>query len=229
MKKFYIIAFATFLASNSFGAELFVRVARNGFYTATVYTQVQTNSTNNFQFYSLPGGTINFQVIDQSYGYAIHSSLLNIASNQRIVGEIDGYGNFIITQITFIPTNNWNNSYPNQPVVCYPPTYPNCGIGGYPNTSNYASDQSFQSFLSLMNDEAFDSNRLSFAKNYANTNTLSAQQISTIGKQFSFDSNRLDWAKHAYSHCFDKQNYFLLKSTFTFSSNYNELVEYIGQ
>lgn len=72
-----------------------------------------------------------------------------------------------------------------------------------------------------------DSNRLTMAKSYASSNSLTAEQITDISKGFSFDSNRLEFAKHAYAACIDKSNYFLLKDTFSFSSNYNSLVNFI--
>lgn len=73
-----------------------------------------------------------------------------------------------------------------------------------------------------------DSNKLRMAKNYVASNPLTAEQIAGISREFSFDNNRLDFAKHAYATCYDKSNYFLLKDTFTFSSNYNNLLNHIG-
>lgn len=73
-----------------------------------------------------------------------------------------------------------------------------------------------------------DSNKLRMAKNYVASNPLTSEQIAGISREFSFDNNRLDFAKHAYANCYDKSNYFLLKDTFTFSSNYNSLLNHIG-
>jgi len=242
MKKMYFLAVILLTTQFSFGAELFVRVMRSGSHIATVYNQTQTNSTNIFRFYELPGGNTMLQISDQQSGYNVFNNYLNIGANQRVVAELDYNGNLNIIQTIAINTTNWytsttgnvvynpnpNNGYPNGN---YPTNgYPNGGYpnNGYPNGANCGPDNAtFQQFLSVLDNEPFDSNKLTTAKAYANKTNLSAQQISDISRKFTFDSNRLDWAKAAYAKCYDKANYFLLKSTFTFSSNYSALEEYI--
>lgn len=64
------------------------------------------------------------------------------------------------------------------------------------------------------------------AKDYVSRGGASAHEIAQMSKHFSFDSHRLEFAKFAYKYCYDKRNYYLLRDTFSFSSNYNNLLDY---
>lgn len=223
MKKIYLLAAIVLTTQISFGAELFIRVMRSGSHIATAYNQTQTNTTNIFRFFELPGGNINIQISDQQNGYSIFTGFLPVAGNQRIVAELDYNGNLQIVQTIAITSTNWYTSAPGNTVYNPNSGYPNSGNNGWCGTDHAA----FGQFLKLIDNEPFDSNKLELAKSYAKKTNLSAQQIADVGKRFTFDSNRLDWAKAAYGSCYDKANYFLLKSTFTFTSNYSALEEYI--
>lgn len=223
MRKIYLLAAIALLTKMSFGAELFVRVVRPGYHIATAYNQTQSNTTNIYRFFELPGGSINLQISDQQSGLTVHNSLVNLASNQRIVAELDVNGILQIIQTCTITNTNWYTSVS----TCGGVSVPNNPGNGYPNGTAGANDPAFNQFLSMLEEESFDSKRLETAKSYAEKTMLSAQQITDISKKFTFDSYRLDWAKFAYAKCYDKANYFLLKNTFTFSSNYSALEEYI--
>lgn len=224
MKTFYSLLVLTILSSTSYASELFIRVNRVGMYYASTGNQTQYNNTNIFRFFDIPGGMVNLVVSDQYSGVAIFSSVVKVDYNQRLVGEIDAYGNFNIIQSVPLANTNWYTPAPNQPVVQTPP--PHCGT---PVPPMYGSNNNvyFEQFKQTLTDESFDSNRLKTAKNYASKNPLSSQQISEVAKIFTFDSNRLEFAKSAYANCYDQQNYFLLKNTFQFSSNYSALEGYI--
>jgi len=236
MKKMYLLAVIALMTQFSFGAELFVRVMRSGTHVATASNQTQANNSNIYRFFELPGGYTTLQISDQQSGYSVYNGSLNVGANQRVVAEIDYYGNLQVIQTAYITNSNWYTMGNPGNVVINPPVqnpYPNNGGGYYGNTGggyyppNASNDAAFQQFLLMMDEEAFDSNKLTFAKGNADKTMLSSQQIASISKKFTFDSNRLEWAKHAYSKCYDKANYFLLKSSFTFSSNYSALEDYI--
>ena len=50
--------------------------------------------------------------------------------------------------------------------------------------------------------------------------------MKTLEKQ-SFDDKRLEFLQFAYSYCTDPENYPMLREAFTFSSNYDKLMDYI--
>ena len=174
-------------------------------------------------------------VVNKFNNTILYSGTLSLRNNERIVAEINGFGKLSIIQRLFVQEVNWYTTIvTNDP---YTASYPYPGTpypGGYHQPSppygnpNYGNNNVFQLFLNSMKNENIDSNKLRMAKNYVAANTLTAEQISSISREFSFDSNRLDFAKHAYVNCYDKNNYFLLKDTFTFSSNYTSLLNHIG-
>ncbi|MES2557898.1 MAG: DUF4476 domain-containing protein [Bacteroidota bacterium] len=224
MKKIYLLAVIALMSQMSFGAELFVRVLRQGTHVATAYNQTQSNSTNIFRFFDIPAGNIYIQISDQQYGSNVYNGSLNIGWNQRVVAEIDQFGVFKIIQTVNITSSNWYTSTPDM-VVSNPPYGGGNGAGYYNDGSN---EPAFLQLIGMLEDESFDSNRMDMAKSYADKTKLSAQQIANINKTFDYDSSKLDWAKYAYDKCYDPQNYFLLKSTFDFSSSYSALEDHIA-
>lgn len=96
--------------------------------------------------------------------------------------------------------------------------------------NNYGYSQSkFNQIIAVFRAESFDSNRLKSATLFAKQQPLKVVQIKQITDLFTFDSNRLKFAKSAYQNCIDKQNYILLRSSFDFASNFNDLLDYIKE
>lgn len=85
----------------------------------------------------------------------------------------------------------------------------------------------FNRVVHIISDESFDKNRLSIAKHVIVGNRMTVNQIATICNLFTFEANRLEFAKFAYSHCTNKNKYFLLNEVLTFSSSKQELFDYI--
>lgn len=242
MKKIYFtFALVLLTCTLAHASELLLRVNRKGQFIVSASNQTQTNNFNTYQFYNLFGGTTQVKVVDKLNGQVIFKNNLNIPEGVQLIAELDYYGTMTIIatnpltsynggwnsnvgNINYGSTGNGNNggAYHNH---CG--TYPNNQGDGYynqgQNTNNY-----FNQFVASLRAESFDSNRLQNAKVYAAQTNLSANQIKEIAATFTFDSNRLDWAKAAYSSCYDKGNYFLLRDTFTFSSSYSDLQDYIS-
>lgn len=224
----------------SVASELFIRVNANGEYYVTVYDQTHQNRNNVYKFSDLPGGITSIMVVNKFNNTILYNGTLSLRNNERIVAEISGFGKLSIIQRLFVQEVNWYTTIvTNDPYTTHSPypgnPYPgNPYPGGYNppfppyGNPNYGSNNTFQLFLNSMKNENIDSNKLRMARNYVSANPLTAEQISSISREFSFDSNRLDFAKYAYTNCYDKNNYFLLKDTFTFASNYNSLLNHIG-
>jgi len=110
-------------------------------------------------------------------------------------------------------------SLPTQPTMPSPtPATSNC-------VPMYFSD--FEAAKTQIIKANFDDTKLIIAKQIASNNCLTAAQIRDIMKLFSFESTRLEFAKFAYSHCYDKGNYFMVNDAFSFSSSIEELNEFI--
>lgn len=221
MKTILLLIGIAFSSFSVYSSELFIRVARQGVHTAVVYNQTQSNPSNIFRFFDLPSGNTSIQIIDQQSGTIVYNTSIFLANNQHISAELDLSGNLVIVQTMTVNQINW-----------YSCVYSNNNNGnvfgnGTNSQQTNANNDAFNQFLLSLDKEGFDSNKLSKSKAYINKENLSAQQITDISKKFSFDSNRLEWAKYAYNKCYDKANYFLIKETFAFQSNYTELEKYI--
>lgn len=89
------------------------------------------------------------------------------------------------------------------------------------------SPQNFSTALASIKKQGFDDVRLKVAKQVTSANCLSTSQISQIAKIFGFEDSKLDYAKFAYDYCIDPKNYFTLNDLFAFSSNVDDLSDYI--
>lgn len=241
MKKIYFtFALVLLIGTLAHASEFVLRVNRNGQFIVSASNQTQTNNYNTYQFYNLFGGTTQVKVLDKFTGQVIFKNNLNIPQGYQVIAELDHFGTMTVLATNPLNSSNggWNNNNVgnvNYGNGNYGGTYQNNHCGTYSNNQGdgyYNQGQNnnnyFNQFLTSMRSESFDSNRLQNAKVYASKTNLSANQIKEIASTFTFDSNRLDWAKAAYTSCYDKGNYFLLREAFTFSSNYSDLQDYIS-
>jgi hypothetical protein len=100
----------------------------------------------------------------------------------------------------------------------------NCG--GYGNVMSHVS---FNTLVNTLDNENFDSHKLSIIKQALVYNNLTTEQVVLLLNQFTFDSNKLKLAKMAFTKTVDKQNYFLVNNSFTFNSSIRNLNKYINQ
>ncbi len=87
----------------------------------------------------------------------------------------------------------------------------------------------FESAKKTIEAKSFDDSQLTIAKQIANSNCLSSQQVAEVMRIFSFEDSRLEFAKHAYDSTVDKGNYFKVNDAFKFESSIDELNEFLGQ
>ncbi len=212
---FLVLFTFTFLSSAS---ELFIKIQSQGSYYAMVGLQTHNNNNATFRFFDLNQGVTTLSIYATNTNSLFYSGTVNLEYEERLICEIDNYGNLTVVKKEKVSYSNW-----------YTSTVSNANTG-YENNNNYGNgnqDVNFQVFLQLLKNDSFDSGKLDKAKKYIDKTTLSASQITEINNTFSFDASKLDWAKYAYSKCYDKQNYFLLKPSFTFSTSYSDLEDYI--
>jgi hypothetical protein len=85
----------------------------------------------------------------------------------------------------------------------------------------------FNQYKSAIESESFSANKMEMAKQASKCFTVA--QIKTVLDIFSFENDKLDFAKWAYSRCTDKDNYFTVNASLTYSSSKSELTKYINQ
>lgn len=76
-------------------------------------------------------------------------------------------------------------------------------------------------------DISFDNQILDFLRSTIKKGWLYSEDVAMLLGAFSFDNNRLSFAKFAYDYTVDKHKYYTLSNSFDFSSNYNDLMNYI--
>lgn len=85
----------------------------------------------------------------------------------------------------------------------------------------------FNAAMSTIKGQSFEETRLKTAKQVVSANCLNVDQIMSIANTFSFEDNKLEFAKYAYDYCTEPRNYFKLNGIFSFSSNAEELSDYV--
>ncbi|MES2588079.1 MAG: DUF4476 domain-containing protein [Bacteroidota bacterium] len=204
----------------SAGSELFVKVNSQTSYYAIAGMQTHNNNNGTFRFFDLSPGNITLSIFGTNTNNLFYTGSIYLEVDQRVICELDNYGKLQILKREKIVYYNW-----------YTSTSTDMNSGNItPNNGNvnYANqDAAFPAFLQLLKEDAFDSGKLEKAKRYCDKTALSVSQIGEINSLFSFDGSRLEWTKYAYKNCYDKQNYFLLKKTFSFATTYTSLEEFI--
>lgn len=94
--------------------------------------------------------------------------------------------------------------------------------GKYPMNSS-----DFNGALTSVNKQNFDDTKLKVARQIVQANCLDVNQIRQIANTIKFEDTKLEFVKFAYDFCTEKKNYFRLNDIFTFSSNVDNLTEYI--
>jgi hypothetical protein len=95
------------------------------------------------------------------------------------------------------------------------------------NYNNVVNEQEFRQIKETVGRQWFENTRLSTAKQIADRNYFSSQQVKELVQLFSFENNKLEFAKHAYGRTMDKRNYYIINDAFNYNSSREELDRYI--
>lgn len=85
----------------------------------------------------------------------------------------------------------------------------------------------FNSAMATIKKQSFEDSKLKTAKQVVSANCLNTNQVMQIANLFSFEDNKLEFAKYAYDYCIEPQSYYKLNGIFSFSSNADELSDYV--
>lgn len=223
MNKFYLFAFTVLLSIPSWASNFHLQVSSSSKMTVEINSQSQSNQNNNYTFANLPGGNTIVKVFDAWTGNVIFFNTVNIAVNSDVYATLDFSGNMNVYMVTPLTSNTPSA---NVGTVTYS-TNGSIQINQGPH-QNATNNQSFNDFLTMIKEESMDSGKLKLGQNYVAKTFLTVYQIKQICQEFSFDSYRLEFAKSAYATCTDKGNYVLLKDVFSFTSNYNALMDHVN-
>lgn len=102
--------------------------------------------------------------------------------------------------------------------------------GGYGNTRGCTWPMNATDFAAAkktITQSSFDDTKLTTAKSIVSNNCVSTDQVVQLCNLFSFEDNKLEFAKFAYRYTTDPRNYFKVNDVFSFSSNKEELSEFV--
>ena len=129
----------------------------------------------------------------------------------------DSMGGGSVTQTTTTTTTNVGGTH----AVDYDQPVRGC------NGRTCMTSGNFNAALATIKKQSFEDTRLKTAKQVITANCLNVDQIIQIANTFNFEDNKLDFAKYAYDYCIEPRNYFKLNGIFSFSSNVDELSDYV--
>lgn len=119
-----------------------------------------------------------------------------------------------LTQTTTTTTTTSGGTFEEEPAGCF--------------SNRCMGTSDFSAALSSLKKQSFEDTRLKMAKQIAEANCLSTDQIKQVCSSFSFEDNKLDFAKFAYVHCTDPKSYFKINDVFSFSSSSEELSDFVS-
>lgn len=90
-------------------------------------------------------------------------------------------------------------------------------------------DEDYAGVVAAIKKENFENTKLDLARNFFATQHVSSEQVVGVVKLFSFEKNKVAFAKLAYSKTIDKQNYYKVFETLSFSNSKSELTEFINK
>ena len=141
---------------------------------------------------------------------------VNVGGINMGISINDGMGTGVVTQTTTTTTNHSNTVIVEQ-------DEPVRGCNG----RSCMTSGNFNAALATIKQQSFEDTQLKTAKQVITANCLNVDQIIQIANTFSFEDNKLEFAKFAYDYCIEQKNYFKLNGIFSFSSNVDELSDYV--
>ena len=142
---------------------------------------------------------------------------VNVGGINMGISINDSMGGEVISQTTTTTSSSstGNNNHYIEPA--------RVGCNGY----SCMTSGNFNAALSTIKKQNFEDSKLKTAKQVITSNCLNVDQIILIANLFNFEDNKLDFAKYAYDYCIEQNNYFKLNGIFNFSSNADELSDYV--
>ncbi|MBN2893788.1 MAG: DUF4476 domain-containing protein [Bacteroidales bacterium] len=229
MKKlFYILFFALipFIASSQFTSDLVVFNPTG----ETFKLFIGSSPVNNYfsgkvRVNDLETGYYTLNIVFQNQNIPDFNLNVYVEENSEVaIALIKNENNIFYSEI-FEALNYANNSNIHQlPVDPQPDEI----LQGVVFCSYPMEDDAFDNAIDAIENQDFDGDKLTVAKQIAMSNCLLAAQVKQIMILMDFESSRLDFAEFAYTHTFDPNNYFIVNDAFDFSSSVKKLTEYIS-
>ena len=217
----------TTTTANPDNANVNVNMGGTGF---NMSVNVNDNSTQTVQqpASSSESVSLNMNVnVNDNMGFEDNSSS-NFSMNMNVNDNMDDIETTSYSSITTTTTTttSWGGDTQSTTTT---------SSSGFGNSSNVNSNSSvdcqvnnINSVLNAIENESFKDDKMMVAKQATKNKCLSVNQIKQVMDKFTFEDGKLEFAKLAYANCLNKDDYYQVNESFTFSSSKSELNEYIS-
>ena len=157
------------------------------------------------------------------------------ASRSTRPGERDWKGERLYNERVYFNGNGVHDIVVEEPGDIRPgrPGRPGTGQSGHrPEHDRYdrvMSDQLFKKFLDSVKNEPFDKDRMGLITAALTNSDFTSEQCLQLVKFYTFDNERLKIMKMMYPNIVDKEAFFMVTATLTFSKNKTQMNDFIRE
>lgn len=177
----------------------------------TTSTTTATTTKNN------PNVNMQMNVNDEELGVNVNMNVSGMDVNTM---------SQTYTETTTVTTTT-STSYTEEPAETYEEVIYVEGYNGNIGCNHPMNSADYQSAKQSIASKSFEDSKLTLAKQIADANCLTSEQVKGILNGFDFEGSKLEFAKYCYSHTYDVGNYYKINDAFQFESSIEELDEYI--
>jgi len=195
--------------------------------TSTTNSGVRTNISN-----ETPNTTESMS-IDMNVGDVNMGMNININTNEEEhinpsndFGDVNSNITTTTTTTTTSSSSGFNTNYSDNNIEAQETVYYVDGYSG--NVGCTRPMNNVSSIINAINNESFDDDKLMIAKQAIKNKCLKTDDVIKIIELITFEDTRLELAKFAYDSTYDIDDYYKINSVFKFSSNKEELNEFIS-
>ena len=161
---------------------------------------------------------VNMNMSDADMNSAMNEANTNMNVNMNGMNSSTGQTNNTAVNET-VTTTVTTTTINETPAAAAP-----VSLGGCTNPV-----QNMASIMAAIDEESFDDGKIIVAKQATSKKCLTVDQIKQIMEEFSFSKNKLSFAKYAYKRCYNPDDYYQVNGAFDFSSEKEELNEFISE
>lgn len=225
MKSYFFIGLALLsahlsLAQSRRSAEVFLQIEDRGNFTVYLNQECVGSNTGKFRFYDVYDRAPTLSILQGTK--KIFSAVVEVRFDYRLILNFSQRQG--LSTLKTLPIYR-NNQYALDQFDDYVGAY-NTGI--VPPRPSQEKDNTFESLLNMVNRESFDDEKIKLAKIYSTNQYLTTAQASQLLQKLINDDKKLSLAKDLTPAISDIQRYHSLKNVFTFHSNQEAFINFLG-
>ncbi|MBO4653942.1 MAG: DUF4476 domain-containing protein [Bacteroidales bacterium] len=188
----------------------------------TMTTQIQVHPGKNY--YSVSYQPYNDMIALRSLDQDVQMAGQMIGAFTQMTAQMNAQYEADVNRPTGHSDHHHGNHPHGQPGNAFAPPAPAPAPAPAPMP---CSDWDFKEIKQLIQNETFEHQKLTIAKQATAAELLTVDQLAEIAMLFDFENTKLEYLKFAYDYCYDPNKYYKLNKVFDFSHSIDELNEYI--